>query len=144
VDTTSVPYLVDAKERQDGSLILAGMGRHLLHPDGRLQDVWLLSIDSNGCETPGCSPTRVPPVIQPKAGFLVYPNPTTGTFTVRAPALGKAALYNYQGQLIENYKVMEGSNTFSLSPSVSSGIYLLRYQSADGQESQAVRIIYRP
>ena len=133
-------YLVDFDVRQDGSLILVGAARNDTVPQWRGQELWLVSVDSNGCLIPGCSPTIVKPLKQKKEEeLLVYPNPTTGEFMADAKDEGSGVISDLQGREIDRFHILKGKNEMSLPVGLASGVYLLQYRTAHGHVN--VRLI---
>ena len=141
-DSTQQGYLADAEERTNGGYVCVGWTKACPTCS---QDVWLLSVDSNGCELPGCSNgLAVPGVPVAKAAFELYPNPTSGAFTVAASSEGVLNIYSLQGALVAHYAVINGRKEIQLPSSLAAGIYAGQYQSRDGKTLQTVRIIYQP
>jgi bacillolysin len=79
-----------------------------------------------------------------KVGISIYPNPTSGAFTVESPAPGTLHLYSLQGALIGVYNLNAGITAVSLSSGLSPGIYIAKYLNKDGVAAEPVRIIYKP
>lgn len=77
--------LLDVRPTSDGGFIGVGyIDPPLSSPDTVLPDIWLLKLDSLGCDTPGCA---VPTLSWPEApakSFELFPNPNDGQFTVRS------------------------------------------------------------
>ena len=73
-------YLRDIKQLPDGGFVAVGF---VQPSDGTSQDVWILRVDSNGCEIPGCAlNTGIEKLATVNATLSVYPNPTNGLLTV--------------------------------------------------------------
>ncbi|MEO6831900.1 MAG: T9SS type A sorting domain-containing protein [Chitinophagaceae bacterium] len=140
-DSTQQAYLVDAEERPTSGFVAVGWSKGCKTCS---QDVWLLSVDSNGCELPGCSSGLAVPQEPVAAAFSLYPNPTTGAFTVESPAAGQLSLYNLQGQVVARYTIAQGKTSLSLPIVLTAGLYVGQYRSNDGQYIQTVRVIYQP
>ncbi len=140
--TTDNAWFYDATERSDGSFIVAGIakGCHTCY-----SDVWLLSVDSNGCEQPGCKyvfPTTVSST-PAKAEFLFYPNPTAGTITVTAPKSGTLTVLSLQGEQMVSFEVISSKQEIRL-PTMAAGMYFVTYRSKDGNTSISQRLSYQP
>jgi hypothetical protein len=73
----------------------------------------------------------------------VYPNPTTGTFTLNAPGEGIFSLISLDGRAIDTHKVTEGDNQLNIPQGTSAGIYVGKYSGSDGSTFE-VKIVYRP
>jgi len=140
IDTNKDCSLEDARERSDGSIILAGYGTNTSLPSWHYEDVWLVSIDSNGCEMPGCSRLAVQTVPQGAKEFSVNPNPVQDVFKVNSPGKGILMLYDINGRVIGRYKISEGANELKF-PEVGSGIYTGRWVSDDGACNKMIRIV---
>lgn len=145
-DTEIGSYAYDAAIRANGSIVFTGYSFNEALPGTFRQNVWLVSLDSNGCEVPGCSPlTTTNPLLKTGRGVTVFPNPTSGEFTVNAPSAGALAVYNIQGQAVAEYKVNGGANSLSLPGGLSAGVYVCRYI-VDGNNNMptVVRLVYEP
>lgn len=139
IDTNQDCELTDAQERADGSIILTGAATNTALPAWRYQDVWLLSIDSNGCEMPGCA-LQVPVVQNVNDDFKVYPNPIINDFTMESANAGMLEVYDAAGRRIAMYNVQQGISRLRL-PDVSSGIYIGRYMSTANGETKMLRLV---
>ncbi len=148
LDTTSdIGVLVDAAERRDGSLAMVGMWpKNKNLPSYRLQDVWLLSVDSNGCELPGCKPTAVPNV--PKLAdesYKVFPNPATESISIdyskEATAPETFSLHDITGRLVASAKLIGRDGTSILNiGNLPVGLYIYRITAGDGKVRVAGKI----
>ena len=91
-DATHNAYLRDVVERPDGGFVMTGgTFNDTLPAWHQFQDMWLVAIDSNGCEDGLCAPAAVPAAPQPVVKnneVLVYPNPTSSTINFEFPASG--------------------------------------------------------
>ncbi|MES2704310.1 MAG: M4 family metallopeptidase [Bacteroidota bacterium] len=77
-----------------------------------------------------------------QAGTLqLYPNPTTGSFTIDAPEAGTFAVYTLSGQEVSRHSVPQGTTTLSLANNLAAGVYMCRYYSASGNTT-VVRLVY--
>jgi hypothetical protein len=139
IDTNRDCEFTDAQERADGSIILTGDGVNTALPVWHYKDVWLLSIDSNGCEMPGCA--LGVPVVQTMGDELkVYPNPIKDAFTIESAAAGQVEIYDAAGRRVVAYKVQQGINQYRFQD-VSSGVYIGRYVSGDGGAVKMLRLV---
>ncbi len=74
-------YLRDIKPLPDGGFIAVGFVQPY---DGTSQDVWVLRVDSNGCEVPGCAlNTGIEQFVASSNQLTVYPNPTNEILNVQ-------------------------------------------------------------
>lgn len=132
-------YLVDFAERPDKSIVMSGSTRSDTVDLWRAYDAWLLSVDSNGCEIPGCNPNAVEQPVYNEGAISVYPNPTTGEFTADAKDEGSGVISDLQGREIKRIHIVKGKNEMSLPVGLASGVYLLQYRTAHGNVN--VRLI---
>lgn len=103
-------YLYGVIPTDDGGYAAAGM----VHPNGN-QDLWVLKVDSLGCESFDYCWTSLPGVISvEKPGELqVFPNPATGSCTVAIPKENQfdtytLFIYNLMGVKMEEVVVPSG------------------------------------
>jgi uncharacterized protein YjdB len=62
----------------------------------------------------------------------LYPNPTTGTFTVTASQQGTLRIFTLDGRELANHNVAAGATTLSMPSGAASGIYMCRFTTEDG------------
>ncbi len=74
--------------------------------------------------------------------FSVSPNPTTGAFNLTTSILGKVEIYTIDGKELQQYDAKEGTTNISLPAGIANGVYLLRFNGADGS-SKIVRLVYQ-
>ncbi len=74
--------------------------------------------------------------------FSVSPNPTTGAINLTTSILGKVEIYTIDGKLLERYEAKAGTTSISLPSGIASGVYMLRFNGADGS-SKTVRLVYQ-
>lgn len=101
---------------------------------------WLLpDIESAG------GATALEEAVNNSASTLVsiYPNPTDGVFTLQSSAEGTLSIYTVDGRVINTYKAVAGKTQITLPASLSSGIYVGRFETQDDQV-QNIRIVYEP
>jgi len=113
------------------------------------EDVWLVGTDSNGCILPGgCNPNTtdgVKPLTLPKEqAFRVYPNPTTGSFTILASGAGTFTLYTLLGQKLQQYIVAAGQTELQFPVNISAGMYIGTYKPDDGTNQSTAHLLYQP
>ena len=75
--------------------------------------------------------------------FSVYPNPTSGSFTLQSGVAGKATVLALDGRVVIESKKEVGNTSISMSAGITPGIYLLRFTGDDGS-TQTTRLIYQP
>ncbi len=137
----------DAVENADGSITAVGSGKSDTSSPQTSYDLWVLNVDSNGCEGPGIcngslSVEEGSPVAK-ETGFKIYPNPTTGALYVESDKGGEATLYNLTGNKVWEQRIISGKTAVSLPPALAAGIYVVRFVAADGAVFQT-RLTYNP
>ena len=95
-------YLYDIAPTNDGGFIAVG-ALSPVQPDTGQQDIWILRVDSNGCEIANCVINSIGEINYSNAsdGFGVYPNPSTGRFYFKNSKyedIEKIEVYSYTGQ----------------------------------------------
>ena len=111
-------YLYDINICQDNGYIAIGKAR----PDqgGSTNKMWIVKVDSMGCDTPGCFTTVISEelIVNSEGKIKVWPNPTTGLVTLSLskcePIAGQATyirVYNSQGLKVEEIEVPKGKET---------------------------------
>jgi hypothetical protein len=73
----------------------------------------------------------------------VYPNPTSGKFTLRAPESGVFIIYSLEGKEITKYDITERNTSIDLSETLATGIYMCRFSGNSGT-SVMIRLVYEP
>ncbi len=142
VDSDEQNYLTDGVEMPDGGFAFTGSTKDGSLPSWHRQDVWLLRVDANGCEVPGCTPTRVAKnVFKVRSDFTIYPNPAITAFTAETTEAGVMNIYNLQGQQIMSRQVAQGKTYITL-PYAAAGVYMVRYTS--GSKTEVTRLVYEP
>ncbi len=71
----------------------------------------------------------------------LYPNPTTGTFTVEALQAGILSIYTVDGREISSYRIETGATTVSLQGNFAAGVYICKYLSVSGN-AEIIRLVY--
>jgi hypothetical protein len=123
-------YLRDVKSTLDGGFIASGFCIPSA-PDTGKQDVWVIKLDSNGCDSIGhCSSviTSLPEKLDESENVKIYPNPNNGIFTVALQVETggtQIEIFDMLGQSIykrELHSAYKSINITSQPP----GIYLYR------------------
>ncbi|MES2703468.1 MAG: Ig-like domain-containing protein [Bacteroidota bacterium] len=65
--------------------------------------------------------------------WQLYPNPTTGSFTVQSASVGVLLVYTVDGKEIVRYDVKEGNTSMTLPKEIARGIYMCRFSGTDGK-----------
>ncbi|MES2703711.1 MAG: Ig-like domain-containing protein [Bacteroidota bacterium] len=77
------------------------------------------------------------------ATISVFPNPTTGSFTVQTDEAGIFHLFTIDGKSITQYEVNIGSTTVALPQDLAAGVYMCRFNGNNGS-TVMVRLVYEP
>ncbi|MES2701903.1 MAG: Ig-like domain-containing protein [Bacteroidota bacterium] len=76
------------------------------------------------------------------AGNLqLYPNPTTGEFTVVADEAGTLQVYTIDGREVTQFVIASGINPLSLPKELAAGVYMCRYDSENGNTTM-IRLVH--
>lgn len=129
----------------DTGYLACGYSTPLL-PDTGIQSAWLIKLDSNGCDTPGCDPTVIIPVerLGNTDEILIYPNPAHWQFTVvSALFLEKDCvfrIFDLYGRKAKEIQIPRGTEEVNIDVSGwQKGLYLVRVESGEGfSESKKV------
>jgi hypothetical protein len=73
----------------------------------------------------------------------LYPNPTSGMFTITAHEAGSVHLYTLDGRELTKFNVNKGETPLALPNNLATGIYMCRYNGNDGS-AVMVRLVYEP
>jgi hypothetical protein len=135
--------LTDAKELANGNIILTGFRSDTLSGFHSNAIIWLLLIDSNGCETPGCLANVG--VNEPvRSSIEVYPNPNSGKFTITNSPEGKLYVYTVLGTKVYQTDVSSVSKEITLPPGNAPGYYIGKIFPENGGYPIVFKIIYQP
>ena len=66
------------------------------------------------------------------ADLKLYPNPTSGTFTIEASMNGNLSIYTFDGKLVSEYQLTGNTTTVSLPSNLVAGIYICQFRFDDG------------
>eukprot|EP01041_Mallomonas_annulata_P012565 gene12565-26459_t len=64
--------------------------------------------------------------------FTVSPNPTTGAINLTTSVSGKVVIYTIDGKELEQYEAKAGTTGIALPAGLANGVYMLRFNGADG------------
>ena len=76
--------------------------------------------------------------------FTVFPNPTSGNFTIQATGAGKFVLYNLLGQQLQQYMVAAGTTELRLPANLPAGIYTGLFKAENNKMIKEVKLVYQP
>lgn len=147
-DSFNHSYFYDVAERPDGGLVFIGYSyKNGIPASHEYYDMWLVGVDSNGCELPGGCSTNLWPAgttspVPSEGGVTVYPNPSTGKMTVRVPMEGVFMVHDLKGQLVREYRLGKGETEISLPSGIAPGVYFGRYVTEFGVETVRVIVNY--
>jgi hypothetical protein len=138
--------LYDAIPTSDDGYIACGYVNPVL-PDTGTQDVWVVKVDSLGCESPTICWVNLPEIMPaPNTKQLqISPNPANETFTVILPQNpeGKLQFYDTYGRKIIELYVSSTSHSIAVDCNIwKSGIYIGRLE-ANGNFIAGGKVIIR-
>ena len=135
----------DIKPTSDGGFVATGYVWPADVGDTGSQDIWIVKLDSMGCEVENCF-TGVSDVqfSKDELQFTVYPNPFSGTATVKlniepAYRTGRNGtpnvdlrVYDITGRRVRTYSLSKGQTTLTLKANeIGTGMFLVRLISND-------------
>lgn len=137
-------YFRDVQEKSDKGFIITGASFSDSMPNWHQhQDVWLVSLDSNGCIVPGCNEGLVVKATnKDDMQIKLYPNPTHGEFILETSSSGHFYLYTILGQLISHRTILRQSTTISIPDKMPQGQYFGRFESDKGNQESTFPILY--
>jgi hypothetical protein len=120
----------------DGGIICVGTAQNDYEPSPYGQDAWVMKIDTNLCDTPGCSGIIIGTTADEEFktnDVKVYPNPFNNDFEVdyhtgNLQGVTALRIYNLQGLLVKEValgNVPEGSISINMA-TCSPGLYLVQ------------------
>jgi hypothetical protein len=135
-DTAGWQCFTDAYELADKSIVFTGMEINFKQPSWHQGDVWLLKVDSNGCEQPGCAPTAIDPAQVIKTNSIsIYPNPVYNELYIEGlQERTRMLLYDVYGREVYNSVVMHTKETIPTA-TLPPGNYILQLTDPDGKRS---------
>jgi len=124
----------DVVEHKDGSLTFVGDAEDSLATTPAIYSAtWLLGVDSNGI-VDGPS-TLVPQTYSPASKIQVYPNPSSGIFTVSVAMSGTVMIYGLSGAVMSRKHITAGKTTIRLPDDLAAGTYLFQFIDNEGRIS---------
>ena len=130
-------YFWDIHQTYDDGFIICG---DLTDVANGVQKLWVLKLDSMGCEVANCSVGVKAP--QPPKGELVYPNPTTGVINIalqEIPAPNTAIqLFDITGTMVLSQALKQTTTQLNIN-NYPKGIYL--YQISNSKQIHYGKII---
>lgn len=127
-------WFQDVNPTPDGGFVVGGT----MHPgaaDTGNQDIFVLLLDSVGCEYPHCyddTATAVPEAAAPLTALQAWPNPTTGLLEVAVTEGGGVlSVFDARGQQVLRRAVSGTTAQLDLS-ALAQGLYYLSWQGSAG------------
>ena len=132
-------YFWDVHQTYDNGFVICG---DLLNTNIPEKNLWVLKLDSNGCEIPNCT-VGVSENLTSKEELLVYPNPSSGIINFKLLAASKNAptqlfLFDITGKTILNTSFRANTKQLDVS-SYPKGIYF--YQLINGEERYSGKVV---
>jgi hypothetical protein len=134
--------LYDIELAPDGGYIAAG---YFINWDvDPRSSTWLLKVDACGdLEWQGCSPLNVPE--RKGQSFAIYPNPSTGRFTVETANQSRAQsyrVYDLSGRLVAQEMLSAAESAFTMDVNLPSGFYTLQVTTDVGNmEAYKIQVV---
>lgn len=135
--------LTDAKELANGNIVLTGYRTDTALTLHSNEIIWLLLIDSNGCESPGCL-TNVGVKELLVSSIAIYPNPNSGKFTITNSPRGKLYVFSILGTNVCQYVISSTNEEITLPPGNAPGNYIGKIFPENGDAPIVFRIVYQP
>jgi len=136
--TTGFDYLSDGMELPNGNIIMTGSTMNPNEPNAYKQNVWIIEVDSNGCEVPGCGPgidtTTNVKNVGGSAGLsmTMWPNPTTGILHIAANEDVRINILSVDGKvLLRDCFVPRNDASGIKIDQLSAGVYFVQVVSAN-------------
>jgi hypothetical protein len=139
-------FLYDISGCEDDGYIAIGKARHDV--PGFANKMWVIKVDSMGCDTPGCAlGTQVfelPSLFSNE--LIVWPNPMIEEFEVRCPMFEVdeskiLRVYNSQGIKVDKIEISKNADRITVNSSDwEPGLYFLQYL-VDGNVQASAKVI---
>jgi len=126
--------LFDLHLASDGGYIAIGETRTTYEPE----QMWLLKLDSMGCDSPGCDQVgmREPACFKLQEGFELYPNPANAFINLKFNNIDEERnllIYNSQGVLVKKHFIPRGIDNATINiSSFNKGLYIINMISEPG------------
>jgi Secretion system C-terminal sorting domain len=131
-------FFWDVQQTYDGGFVLCGDLTNVAVPE---QNLWVLKLDSNGCEIANCSVGIEDNEIN-EDGITVYPNPNNGLFTIELMDVENTTIeiYNIAGQLVLQKKSTRNLTKINLTKH-SKGMYFVKVKT--GNKTTTRKVVYQ-
>ncbi|MDG1477233.1 MAG: T9SS type A sorting domain-containing protein, partial [Vicingaceae bacterium] len=132
-------YFWDIHQTYDKGFVICG---DILNTNIGEKSMWVLKLDSNGCEIPNCT-LGVTESIVNEDGLLVYPNPSSGIINFKLPEIinsnnTQLVIFDITGKVMLNTSFNTNSKQLDVS-SYPKGIYF--YQLTTGEERYKGKVV---
>jgi hypothetical protein len=129
-------YLQDIEQTKDGGFIACGYVIPTA-PDTGGESMWVLKLDSLGCDTLGCQLHNVTKEVKVKSeGINIYPNPVIDKLTLQIPQTSTEStlsIFNITGEEIIKQQICRLTDKTELDVSrLTSGMYFMRIVNEKG------------
>ncbi len=114
-----------------GSIAMVGDSHTEREPYGNTTYGFIIKVDKDGCIDSGCRETVSTAKIKTENNITVFPNPSTGIFTIKGMDNKKIEIVNTLGQLIYKSEIKGNETTINLS-SHPDGIYYMKSRKDNG------------
>ena len=141
-DTSNSSIIRDVVELPNGNLVFTGESYNDTLPTWHSgEDIWLLGVDSNGCENEWCVPTRINNMQPTNSSILVYPNPATTilSFQYAYQSSVTIKIIDITGRLMDEQTLQNSTIASFNVASYTPGIYL--YQVITNGKTQSGKVI---
>ena len=141
-DSTQDAYLEDLLQKPDGSIVLIGMSYNDTLPTWHdLEDVWLVGVDSTGCNVGGCWwPTETKDVQILNPDINVYPNPATGEVVIENALNSELEVIDMSGRRIKKMSISMGKQVVS-TDGLAPGIYCFVFTDTGNGMRNYMRVV---
>ncbi len=138
--SSSSNYLYNIEKTNDNGFVACGFVSPQ-SPDTGKADMWIIKLDSLGCDSAGCPPVTVgiptAQKLQEAAPIFLFPNPFNEQITLQLPEAylehtTQVYVFNMQGQLVYEQTALQTQlqlNTSQWQP----GTYLVKVATSNGQ-----------
>jgi hypothetical protein len=90
---------------------------------------------------PGGNTTSI--TLEGGKSLMLYPNPTTGDFTIESPEAGTFTITTLEGKTAAKIALTQGKNAINMPKELAAGIYMCRYAGSGGSKV-VIRLVYEP
>ena len=137
-------YLYSVNRTNDMGFIMGGWT--LTNCNSTLNDIWIVKVDSNGCDVAGCFVVGMNEVNKDAYDWKLFPNPASSQFTVELPEKnlsGKIILMDELSRVVDEMYFDESSFHFFDTRTMSQGLYNCILIVGDGEVySKKVMIVH--